>query len=227
VKGEHLPYVIVFVTMSADGKIASVAKDSRLSCPSDKRRLHELRASCDAVVVGAATVASDNPLLTVRLVEGVNPVRVVLDGRLSINPSSRVVTDRSAKTVIAACYDACDEGKVTALRSAGCDVRLFKCVDGYLPLKEVLTYLRDAYRVKKVLVEGGGETIWRFFKEGLVNEFRVTISPFIIGGRASVTPVGGEGFRKLGEWVRLRLIHVIACECGDEVHLIYKVVGRR
>ncbi len=225
-RGKRLPYVIVFVTMSADGKIASPTRDSRLSCPADKRMLHELRASSDAVVVGAGTVISDNPLLTVRLVKGVNPLRVILDGRLSIPLSSAVVTDGSAKTFIAACSGISSDSKVAKLREAGCDVRLFKCVDGHVPIKDLLACLQGIYGVRKVLVEGGGETIWRFFKEGLVDEFRVTISPFIIGGKASITPVEGDGFPSLGEWVRLRLIHVVMCECGNEVHLIYRVVPR-
>ncbi|MEM0244488.1 MAG: dihydrofolate reductase family protein, partial [Zestosphaera sp.] len=85
------PYVRVYATMSVDGKIASKTGDSRLSCPYDKLRLHSMRSIVDGVMVGANTVIRDNPQLTVRLVEGRNPVRVVVDGSLKIPLNAKVL----------------------------------------------------------------------------------------------------------------------------------------
>lgn len=219
------PYVTVFVTMSADGKIASVVRDSRLSCPFDKKRQHALRASHDAVVVGASTVLIDDPLLTVRLVKGPNPKRVIIDGRLRIPLNSRVVTNKDAETIVLTCSSNGGSEKITALLEAGVKVLTFPCVNGIIDLNEALLRLKEE-GISSILVEGGGELLWHFFRLSLVDEFRVTISPYIIGGRDAVTPVEGHGFGTLSEWVKLRLIHVIRCECGNEVHLVYRVLGR-
>lgn len=218
------PYVTVFVTMSADGKIASVARDSRLSCPFDKRRQHALRASHDAVIVGASTVLIDDPLLTVRLVKGPNPKRVVIDGRLRIPLNSRVVTNKDAETMILTCLDSSKSEKITAFLRAGVKVLSFPCVNGVIDLEEALLKLREE-GISSILVEGGGELLWHFFRLSLVDEFRVTLSPYIVGGRDAVTPVEGYGFRNFSEWVKLELIHMIRCECGNEVHLVYRVTG--
>lgn len=219
------PYVTAFVTMSADGKIASVVRDSRLSCPFDKKRQHALRASHDAVVVGASTVLIDDPLLTVRLVKGPNPKRVIVDGRLRIPLNSRVVTNKDAETIILTCSDNSRSEKITALLEAGVKVLTFPCVNGVIDLNEALLKLREK-GISSILVEGGGKLLWHFFRLSLVDEFRVTISPYIIGGSDAITPVEGHGFGTLSEWVKLRLTHAIRCECGNEVHLVYRVLGR-
>ncbi|MEM4678350.1 MAG: dihydrofolate reductase family protein, partial [Acidilobaceae archaeon] len=84
-------YVVLFSTMTVDGRIASRTGYSRLSCLEDLELLHKLRASSDAVMVGANTVISDNPRLTTRLVAGPSPkYRVVVDARLRVPPTARV-----------------------------------------------------------------------------------------------------------------------------------------
>lgn len=220
-----LPYVIAYVTMSADGKIASRTGESRLSCPHDLRRLHSLRASSDAVMVGARTVIIDDPLLTTRYVKGPNPVRVVVDGKLSIPLNARVVRDRSSRTVVVA-SDAAPRDKVEALRGLGVDVVTLPSVKGspgVVSLTDVMRTLHDM-GLRIVLVEGGGTLLWGLFREGLVNEFRVTIAPYVVGGSSAVTPVEGQGFGSRGEWVRLRLVSYSRCRCGG-VHLVFLVAG--
>ncbi|RLF21566.1 MAG: 2,5-diamino-6-(ribosylamino)-4(3H)-pyrimidinone 5'-phosphate reductase, partial [Thermoprotei archaeon] len=86
------PRVVVFSTMTVDGRIASRTRFSQLSCPHDLRRLHELRASSDAVMVGANTVIIDDPSLRLKYVEGRNPDRIVVDGLLRTPLSARVYT---------------------------------------------------------------------------------------------------------------------------------------
>ncbi|MEM3326316.1 MAG: dihydrofolate reductase family protein, partial [Thermoproteus sp.] len=93
------PYVYLAAAITIDGRIASKTGFSRLSCPIDLKRLHALRAKVDAVLVGARTVLVDNPRLTVRYVEGRNPIRVVVDGSLSLPPDLRVF-DKSAPTIV-------------------------------------------------------------------------------------------------------------------------------
>ena len=207
--------------MSADGKIASKSYESHLSCPFDKRRLHELRASHDAVAVGANTVIKDNPELTVRFVKGKNPTRVIIDGKLRSPLNSKVFNVSLAPTVLITSPIAPPE-KIEQLRKRGITIINIKASRGKIPLKVALRKLHEL-GIRTLLVEGGGNLIWNFFHEGLVDEYRVTISPFIIGGRKAITPVEGSGFAKLKEWVRLELVNYFLCECGEEVHLVYKV----
>ncbi len=93
--------VIGQLGQSLDGRIATEAGASHfVTGPEDVERLHRLRALVDAVVVGASTVASDDPQLTVRRVEGDNPVRVVLDPDGRLEPGRRVFTDGAARTLV-------------------------------------------------------------------------------------------------------------------------------
>ncbi len=213
------PYVLVYVTSSVDGKIASRTGDSRLSCPYDLRRLHRLRASLDAVMVGAGTVIADDPRLTVRYVRGRNPARVVVDGRLRSPLTARLFNDGEARTIVLT-SGAGDEGKAEELRRRGVEV----VVAGKGPRlsgSEILSALARL-GIRSVLVEGGGDLIWSLVREGLVDEFRVTISPFIIGGAGAKTAVEGEGFGEREEWLGLTLANYFLCECGEEIHLIYR-----
>ncbi len=219
------PYVIVYVTSSVDGKIASRTGESRLSCPYDLKRLHRLRSECDAVMVGAKTIIVDDPLLTVRYVKGKNPIRVVIDGTLRSPLNSRVFNDKSAKTVVYTSTLA-PRGKVLELKRLGIEVFVMtaKGGDGTLRLSDVLRHMYEVLGVRKLLIEGGGTLLWHVFREGLVDEVRITISPYIVGGEKAVTVVSGRGFGAKSEWVRLKLKSVRLCECGNEVHLIYEVV---
>ncbi len=212
------PYVIIYATMTVDGKIASKTGYSKLSCIYDLKRLHSVRASSDAVLVGANTVIKDDPLLTVRYVEGKNPLRVVIDGRLRSPIGAKIYnTLTEAPTIVYTSVKA-DVRKIDLLKMKGVDVAV---LDKYpISLKLVL---KDLYKkgVRRLLVEGGGETIWFFVKEKLFDELRITISPFIFGGHESTSIVGGEGFKDLNDAIHLKLVEKYLCECGREIHLRY------
>ena len=203
--------MIAFSTMSVDGRIWSPGIE-RISCPYDLRRLHSLRASSDAVMVGATTVIVDDPLLTVRLVEGANPLRVVVDGLLRSPLRSRVFDVSDAPTLVLTTASA-PRGKVEALRRAG--VEVVELGPGpRIDMRAALETLRDL-GVRNVLVEGGGTLTWGLLSSGLVDELRVTMSPIGLGRGASLL----EG---AGPPVRLELVSYELCECGQELHIIYR-----
>ena len=217
----HKPYVLVYVTETVDGRIASRTGFSRLSCPYDLRRLHWFRAWSDAIVVGAGTVIKDDPLLTVRYVKGRNPIRVVIDGRLRIPLNARIITDKSAKTIIFTSTYA-DNKKISKLRSKGVEIY----VVGETPKLSIKKVLELLYSIgiRRVLVEGGGELLWSFFSEGVVNEVRVTIAPYIFGGKEATSMVMGLGFKDTNEAIKLELKEIMLCECRNEVHIVWKVI---
>jgi riboflavin-specific deaminase-like protein len=176
--------VIAQIGQSLDGRIATETGHSHyVTGPADIRRLHRLRALVDAVVVGARTVASDDPRLTVREVEGDNPVRVVLDPDGRLHTASNVFSDGAARTLVVRRTPEKD-----ASPSAADDVLMipFSSADGFDP-SIVLRMLREAgYR--RVLIEGGGITVSRFVQAGVVDRLHVTVAPLLIGsGRPALT----------------------------------------
>jgi 2,5-diamino-6-(ribosylamino)-4(3H)-pyrimidinone 5'-phosphate reductase len=116
-----VPYVVVYSTITVDGRLASKTGFSQLSCPHDLKRLHQLRASSDAVMVGANTIIVDDPSLRLKYVEGRNPDRIVVDGLLRAPLNARVFTLRTAKILVLTTGKALDE-KVEALRKMGVEV---------------------------------------------------------------------------------------------------------
>lgn len=202
--------------MTLDGKIVTVAGDSKISCPEDLLRLHKLRADVDAVMVGAGTVLADNPSLTVRLVKGKNPIRVIVDGRARTPPDARVL-DGSAKTIIAVSKIA-PARKAKGLRAAGADVMVMG--EKEVNLRKLLVKLRSL-GVRKLLLEGGSTLNWNMLSQGLVDEIRVAVAPVIVGGAKAKTLVGGPGFAEIKEGIKLKLSKV--SRVGEDLLLVYRV----
>ncbi len=176
--------VIAQLGQSLDGRIATESGHSHyITGQADIRRLHRLRALVDAVVVGAGTVASDNPRLTVRQAEGENPVRVVLDPDNRLDPDRNVFRDGAARTLV---VRRAPEGD--AEPSIQSDVLTIPTTgfDGFDPSTVLKALRNEGYR--RVLVEGGGITVSRFISAGVVDRLHVTVAPLLIGsGRPALT----------------------------------------
>jgi len=190
--------------MSVDGKIAPAdrvgRKFSRFMTARHQRMLHTIRSKVDAIVVGVNTVIADNPSLTVREVKGRNPLRVVLDSNARTPLESKIL-GREASTIIAVTKHA-PESRVELLRR-----KVEVLVLGgsqRVDLKELLGELKKR-GIHSVLVEGGGEARWGFFKERLVDELFVWVVPYIWGGRDAPTLVDGEGFLQEADAIPLKL----------------------
>jgi len=168
-------FVIAQIGQSLDGRIATHTGHSHyITGADDIRRLHRLRALVDAVVVGAATVAADDPRLTVRQAEGPNPVRVVLDPRGRLDSMRHVFTDNAARTIVVRTSEAAGPSVDNDV------VRLPGRDDGMFAPSDVLHALSEL-GLKRVLVEGGGATVSRFVQAGVVDRLHVTVAPMIIG----------------------------------------------
>jgi 2,5-diamino-6-(ribosylamino)-4(3H)-pyrimidinone 5'-phosphate reductase len=213
------PYVIICSAMSLDGKIASKTGYSKLSCPHDLRQLYQLRAEVDAVMVGANTVIKDDPKLTAKLVEHKNPLRIIVDGRCRSPLNSLVFTDGKAPTLLATTRKAPPK-KLDQLKRRGVEVLVLG--DKLVDLRELMKQLSHR-GVKRLLVEGGGTLNWFMLSQGLVDELRVTVTPYLVGGVEAVTLVEGEGLEE--KFMKLKLVSVDVCKCGNEVLLRYEGIS--
>jgi 2,5-diamino-6-(ribosylamino)-4(3H)-pyrimidinone 5'-phosphate reductase len=207
--------------MTIDGKIATNIGDSTISSKQDLRRLHRLRSSVDAIIIGISTVIVDNPRLTVRLVKrhGTTPVRIIVDSIGRIPLDSKILKSASKiNTIVAVTKRASDE-RIDKIKNAGAIVIVAgtKTVD----LKELFFVLKKM-GFNKILVEGGGELNWSILQLRIVNELMVTVAPIIVGGRTATTLVEGDGYERISDGIKMELIKVSRQNNG-EVVLYYKL----
>jgi riboflavin-specific deaminase-like protein len=176
---EHV--TIGHLGQSLDGFIATNSGDSRyVNGRGNLLHLHRMRALCDVVIVGAGTVAADDPQLTTRLVPGRNPVRVVLDPERRLGGDYRVFTDRAARTVLACRATHADRPL------AGAEVLGVPDAAEGLDLAALLDALHE-HGWTRVFVEGGGRTVSAFLAADLLDRLQLTVAPLIIGqGRPGI-----------------------------------------
>lgn len=179
------PLTIAHLGQSLDGFIATHNGDSRwVTGYENVRHMHRLRALCDAVIVGAGTVAMDDPQLTTRLVEGPNPLRVVLDPSRRLPATRRVFTDQSASTLYV-----CGRSMVRAnerCHGAAAIVGVDEIEGGWIDVAELVRLLR-ARGCARIFVEGGGVTVSGFLEANLLDRLHVTVAPLLIGdGRPAI-----------------------------------------
>lgn len=177
-------FTVGHLGQSLDGFIATPGGDSQfVTGPENILHLHRMRGLSDAVVVGAQTVAADDPRLTTRLVPGDSPVRVVLDPRRRLPATLRVFVDGAAPTLLV-----CAEGLDGPMpRPGGADVVGVPVTGGRLDLGVLLGRLRER-GLRRVFVEGGGASVTAFLVAGLLDRLQVTVAPLVIGeGRSGLS----------------------------------------
>ena len=181
--------VIGQLGQSLDGRIATESGASHfVTGPEDIVRLHRLRALVDAVLIGATTAVSDNPRLTVRHVEGRNPVRVVLDPSERVGRELHMRTDGASRTIVVRrAAEGVSDAELISDGVLGEVLYVPMTGDGRLDLVALLRALR-AEGLARVLVEGGGVTVSRFLEADLLDRLHVSVAPMLIGsGRPSLT----------------------------------------
>jgi len=169
--------VVGHVGQSLDGQIAtSTGASCYVTGHQDLVHMHRLRALFDAVLVGRATVACDNPRLTTRLVPGTNPVRVIVDPSLRSPSDRHVFLDQAAPTLVL-------YGKGGARdheHIANADLVEVPCFPPHLPPALLLACLRER-GIRRIFVEGGGVTMSHFLQAGVMDRIHVAVSPMFIG----------------------------------------------
>lgn len=176
----NLPFVTVKFAQSLDGRIATATGDSQwISSQSSLRFAHKLRREHDAIMVGIGTVLRDDPRLTVRLVNGPSPLRIIVDSRLRLPLAARVLAEGAARHTLVATTDMADREHARELERLGAEVLLLPS-DAGVDLAQLLAEL-GRRRISSVLVEGGARIVTSLLNARLVNRLVVAIAPKIIG----------------------------------------------
>ncbi len=206
---EGVPFVTLKVAMTLDGKIALPSGESKwITGEKARRYVHRLRSSVDAVLTAIGTVKADDPELTVRLVKGRDPVRVVIDPGLEIPEEARLLKVPPETIVVTGVRDG---ARVDELRNKGVELLFY---EGRLELRWLMERLGER-GVTSLLIEAGSSLTARSLAEGVVDKVLFFIAPKMIGGRDSYPAVGGESCRSLEE--AYRLVDVAVRRIGEDI----------
>ncbi len=178
------PITVGHLGQSLDGFIATHSGESQYVTGEENiLHLHRMRALCDAVVVGAGTIAADDPQLTTRYVSGPNPLRVVLDPTRRLAEHYKVFHDDSAITLYVCAKSLSRPGESHVGRAAV--VALEEGPDG-VDVGAVLRALRTR-GCHRIFIEGGGVTVSMFLEANLLDRLQIAIAPLLIGdGRPAI-----------------------------------------
>jgi riboflavin-specific deaminase-like protein len=215
------------MAITADGKIATANRAvSSFGSKRDKEHLLELRATADAVMSGAGTVNSGPINLgpgpakyrRMRTRSGLAEynLRIIASGSGGVDPSAEIFKEKFSPIIILTTGRA-SEDKLKPLRELGAEVKVLGPRE--IDFHKALIWLREKWKVKRLLCEGGGELNDALFRAGLVNEVHLTICPKIFGGRTAPTIAEGIGVSKLSDAAQFKLKSTK--RVGDELFVVY------
>lgn len=216
-----LPHVAANFAMTWDGRISTRnLTPSDFSSRADKRRMLEIRAWADAILVGRGTLQKENMRLglpapalraeRLRRKQAAWPVRVILSNSGRIRPGLRIFRETFSPILI---YSTVRMPKTVQTALADC-ATLHLGEGSAVDLRGMLQDLRARHKVKRLLCEGGGQVFRSLLEAGLVNEIHITLCPLVFGGRGAPTLTGVAGpFLPFGIPGRLASWEVVGGEC--------------
>ena len=205
------PTVVLKFAQTLDGRIAAAGGDSRwISGEKERRLTHAIRSACDGVLVGVGTVLQDDPQLTVRMVEGSSPTRIVLDSALRTPPTAALFDSEAPVVLVAA--PGCDATRAKRLHAAGARIVQVAAAERGVDLRGMLEALLEL-DLRTILVEGGARVITSFLHMGVVDRAIVSIAPIVLGrGIEAVDDLGNTHISDA-----LRLQERVVRQVGDDV----------
>jgi diaminohydroxyphosphoribosylaminopyrimidine deaminase/5-amino-6-(5-phosphoribosylamino)uracil reductase len=195
------PFVIAKAACSLDGKIATRTGDSQwLTGPAARALGHKLRHECDAILVGVGTVLADDPQLTARLPRRrtKDPIRIVLDSRLRLPLTARLLHLKSQAPTLIATTSAAPPKKIQEIEALGVSVLVMSADRGRVGLESLMAEL-GCRQVQSLLLEGGAEILGTFFDQNLVDKFYFFYAPKFLGSHKALGVLGGVGVDRLAK----------------------------
>lgn len=186
------PYVVMKYAMTMDGKIACHTGASKWVTGEEARaHVQRMRNKYTGIMVGVQTVLADDPLLTCRIAEGRDPIRIICDSSLRTPLDSQIVrTAGEVETILATATE--DPARIAVYEEKGVQVLVTKKKDGRVDLTDLMKKLGER-KVDSVLLEGGGTLNYSALQAGIVQHVQAYIAPKLFGGDQGFTPVRGIG----------------------------------
>lgn len=203
------PFVVLKAGMTIDGKIATKTFESQWITSEESRKFsHELRGMCDGIMVGINTVLKDDPSLNVRAGRYPHsPTRIIVDSKLRISQSAKVLSKDLENIAIIATTDSYDREKFEILsKMENVRIVIVKDKNGRVDLRDLLEKLKE-FNISSILLEGGGSLNASMLKENLVDKFYFFIAPKIIGADG-ISAIGRMGIEKIDEVLNLKDVEV-------------------
>ncbi|MBU2602106.1 MAG: bifunctional diaminohydroxyphosphoribosylaminopyrimidine deaminase/5-amino-6-(5-phosphoribosylamino)uracil reductase RibD [Actinobacteria bacterium] len=208
---EGLPFVTYKYAMTLDGRVATESGDSRwISGEDSRRRVHELRAESDAVVVGAGTLRRDDPQLTAREVAvHSQPLRVIIDSNLGIVQGSALLRTASEGPVLLLCAEGVEASRRSEVTAWGAEVVAVPSGADGRPVPHEVARLLAARDVQSVFMEGGPRLAAAWWDAGLVDKVVAFVAPVLAGGVAAPGPLPSVGYPHMDAALRLRDVEML------------------
>lgn len=203
------PFVVMKYAMTLDGKIATATGESRwITGEGAREKVHGERNRCMAIMAGVGTVIKDDPVLSCRIEDGRNPIRIICDTRLRTPLDSNIV--KTAKEITTIIATSCMENeRINLFERHGCKVIVIAEKDGRLDIKQLMLRLGEE-GVDSILLEGGGTLNYSMVKEQQVHLVQAYIAPKIFGGKDAKTPVEGDGISNINDCLQLKNTKVLS-----------------
>lgn len=204
---KKMPFIVVKVGQSLDGKIATKTGESKwITSKLARNYAKRLRGDFDAIMVGINTVICDNPRLDPAKKKK-RFFKIVVDPELKIPLSAKILSKKNSQSAIVATGLKAPKSKVKRLENLGAKVLKIPNKNKSLNLKFLLVKLANL-QISSVLVEGGGTLIGSLFDQRLVDKVNFFIAPKIIGGKTAISSVMAEGIESLKNAAQLKELEV-------------------
>jgi diaminohydroxyphosphoribosylaminopyrimidine deaminase/5-amino-6-(5-phosphoribosylamino)uracil reductase len=205
------PFVILKTASTLDGRIATRTGDSKwVTGESARNFVHSIRHSVDGIMVGIGTVRHDDPSLTTRLenIKGKDPIRIILDTRLTISENARMLTMESAAETLVITGDNIPSQKKRNLEKKGVKIVESPLKDGLIDLDKLMNIL-GGMGMTSLLVEGGGRVAASALNSSIVDKILFFFAPKILGGDDGIPVCRGPGPEKMSDCIKVHdiLIH--------------------
>ena len=196
------PFVVMKYAMTADGKIATATGKSKwITGEKARENVHKDRSRYSAIMVGVQTVIADNPMLTSRIENAKNPVRIICDTSLRTPINSQIIkTSNNIKTIIAT--SSTNNELKEKFKNQGCKIIEIPQKNSHIDLQVLMQKLGQT-QIDSILLEGGSTLNFSALNSEIVNKVQAYISPKIFGGECAKTPVGGVGFLSPDKCIKL------------------------
>lgn len=210
-----LPFTLLKMAMTADGRIATHSGDSYwISAQESLELAHRLRSRYAAVLVGLGTALSDDPQLTVRHVDGRDPIRILVDSRGSLPLDAKILhLESDAPTVIATCSMSDEKEEEIRRLKTPTEIGIWRLPQGVNGRVDPLALVKKlgGAEIDSLFIEGGAEVAAAFLEAQLIDKIQFVIAPKIIGGREAPSPIGGIGIEKMSDAIELREVETSIC----------------